>query len=153
MNAETISKLVNEERAVGLRYNPLLSRSAQAKADNMVCQGFFEHSYPNGSRFSADIDNSGYRYSYAGENLAIAYESEEELVDAWMKSEPHMRNILDNRFSEYGIGIAEKPNGTVLVAMHFAEPALPPAVPVVSTCIFILSMFMLIVLKSRHGRP
>ena len=41
-----------------------------------------------------------------GENLATGQQTPEEVVDAWMKSPPHRRALLNPKFTETGFGMA-----------------------------------------------
>jgi len=43
----------------------------------------------------------------AGENLAINFIDSRDAIDAWMNSPDHKANILNNNFSEIGVGTAQ----------------------------------------------
>ena len=45
-----------------------------------------------------------------------------EVMDHWLKSESHRKNILDKRFSEIGIGIAPSEKGILYYAQVFGTP-------------------------------
>src|SRR5665647_1797248 len=53
-----------------LSIDPLLSRAAQAKADDMVAANYWSHTSPDGKTPWTFIAASGYSYQRAGENLA-----------------------------------------------------------------------------------
>lgn len=89
-----------------VKINPLLSEAAQLKADDMVRNNYFAHTSPEGITSWYWFKKVGYEYIYAGENLAINFFESKEVVDAWMKSPTHRENILDKKFTELGIGIA-----------------------------------------------
>ncbi len=113
----TILCLVNEERAAaGVRaVTPNLSlRNAAARhSAEMVSQGYFSHTSPNGVGFIDRILDAGYtrgsRSWVVGENLVWGsgeLSSAGGLVQAWMDSPPHRGNLLRARFRELGIAVA-----------------------------------------------
>jgi uncharacterized protein YkwD len=106
--------LINEERAnsgVGpVRLNAKLAQAASRHSNDMVSQGFFSHTSPNGSSFISRITSTGYmkgaRSWLVGENLAWgagSLSTPANLVDAWMDSPPHRDNLLRGRFREIGL--------------------------------------------------
>ncbi len=103
--------LVNHERQThglpALKPHPLLTQAAQKKAEDMMAGGYFEHDSPDGREFFLWIDETGYRYSIAGENLAANMNtiSAEKMVESWMGSTLHRENILSPRYSETGMGV------------------------------------------------
>ena len=103
--------LTNETRqgsgTYGLIQNDLLTAAAQAKADDMAKKGYFSHVSPDGSPFWSWIQQAGYSYTYAGENLAINFSDSEDVIEAWLESPSHRANVLSNKFTEVGIAVAE----------------------------------------------
>src|SRR3989344_4361887 len=53
----------------GLTEDPLLTKAAQMKAEDMAAKGDFAHVSPEGKTPWYWLDQMGYQYSYAGENL------------------------------------------------------------------------------------
>ncbi len=124
-----ILSLTNDERArqnVGsLSQDSLLDRSAQAKAEDMAAKGYFSHESPDGTTPWAWIDETGYEYQYAGENLAVRFVDSKDVVTAWMASPTHKANLLKASYSEIGIGIAQgmyQGQPATFVVQHFAKP-------------------------------
>lgn len=127
--------LTNESRGVNhagqLSVNPLLERAAEMKAEDMAARGYFSHDTPDGLAPWYWLEEVGYSFSYAGENLAVNFVDSEDVVDAWMKSLSHKENILNKHFTEIGIGIAKgKYEGreTFFVAQFFGRPSKPGVV-------------------------
>jgi len=127
---EKVFKQTNQERqkeGLGvLKYNPDLSISAQAKANDMFSKGYWAHTSPDGTSpwdFFKQID---YKYSYAGENLAKDFYDTESLMKAWIKSPTHRENVVNTNYQEIGIGVVNGTlNGykTTIVVQHFGTPA------------------------------
>lgn len=107
---QTIADLTNTNRLnynlSPLQVNPLLSKAAEMKAEDMVQKGYFDHVSLDNITPWDWLNKVGYRYIYAGENLAINYTDSEEVVQAWLNSESHRENILNKNFTEVGVGIA-----------------------------------------------
>jgi hypothetical protein len=95
-----------QENILPLRENPLLSKAAQAKAEDMLANGYFAHNSPQGKTPWDFINLAGYSYITAGENLAVNFTEAESIGDAWMNSPSHRANILNKNYEEIGVGIA-----------------------------------------------
>jgi hypothetical protein len=90
-----------------LRVDPLLTKAAQKKADDMASKGYFAHTSPEGITPWYWFDFVDYNYRYAGENLAVNFSEAYEVDEAWMKSPKHRDNIVNEKFEEVGIATAE----------------------------------------------
>jgi len=77
-----------------LRFDEVLSKAAAAKADDMVKNGYFAHTSPQGTTPWYFFEKEGYQYRYAGENLAIHFTDAAGEETAWMAREKHRENIL-----------------------------------------------------------
>lgn len=106
---ETIARvveLVNKERAAAgvapLSYNASLQPAADVRVKEIV--ELFSHTRPDGTACFTAIKEIGIRYSYAGENIAVGQRSAEEVMEAWMNSEGHRKNILDSNFTQIAVG-------------------------------------------------
>lgn len=102
-----IADLVNQERAktgvAALAYNAKLEASACAKADDMISRQYWAHTAPDGTHWRKFMDDAGYRYYRAGENLAYGQESNADVVTDWVGSATHMKNIQDPSYTEQGM--------------------------------------------------
>ncbi|WP_060651039.1 CAP domain-containing protein [Rhodococcus pyridinivorans] len=101
-----LEALVNQERTSkglsALETSSQLRNSACGKADHLLQHDYFAHVAPNGTTPWSFIDQAGYQYTLAGENLAEHYPDNYEFVQAWMNSPSHRANVL-GEFSEQGI--------------------------------------------------
>lgn len=127
--------LTNDERAdnnaAPLRRSATLDAAAKLKAQHMAQNEYFAHYAPDGTTPWHWFDEAGYVYAHAGENLAIHFTDSAEVVEAWMNSPTHRKNIVDQKFSEIGVGTARgeyEGYKTVYVVQLFGTPAVPPAV-------------------------
>jgi uncharacterized protein YkwD len=110
--------LMNAERAARglgrLQAEPLLGRAAASYARQMVRGRFFDHTSPGGSTMMARIRGTSYLRDVSswslGENLAWGsgrLATPRATVRAWMHSADHRANLLDRRFADVGVGVAE----------------------------------------------
>lgn len=128
LSEATLLKMVNDERAkVGakpLTIDPILKKSAQYKAEDLVARDYFEHADPvtgknNGIRWAYD---NGASCSYIGENLVDV--SKATLVDdlnklamlSWLDSPSHKKAMLHTRYDTTGFGIKND-----VVVQHFCD--------------------------------
>lgn len=107
-----ITDLFNEindkrtENGLGmLHLDEELSTAARAKALDMFSKGYWAHFAPDGTTPWFFIEKVGYKYKYAGENLAKDFADSSQVVMAWMNSETHKKNILDQRFKDVGLAV------------------------------------------------
>lgn len=113
-----------------LKLDPNLAKGAQMKAEDMATRGYFAHESPEGIMPWYWFDQVDYNFVYAGENLAINFIDSREVTDAWLASPTHRANILNNHFTEVGIGIAEglyEGRSAFFVVQFFGRP-MPVAV-------------------------
>ncbi len=107
-----------------LQLNKDLTKAAQAKADDMIHRGYWNHVTPDGKQPWSFITATGYQYEAAGENLAYGFGTSDQVITAWMNSPEHRQNVLDADYQDIGFGIANSVNfqgngpTTVVVAMY-----------------------------------
>jgi uncharacterized protein YkwD len=95
-----------------LKENAKLRKAAASHSADMVGEGFFDHTSPDGDSFVDRILGAGYAKRSdgwtLGENLAWGtgdLSSAKGVMDAWMNSAGHKANILKKAYKEVGIGI------------------------------------------------
>lgn len=113
-----------EEGVSPLTINPQLSQIAAAKAADMFARDYWAHNAPDGTTPWVFFQNVGYRYIYAGENLAKDFNDSKGVVDAWMASSSHRENMLSAKYDEVGFAVVNgKLNGqeTTLVVEELGK--------------------------------
>jgi uncharacterized protein YkwD len=120
-----IFQLTNEAR----RHNHLppldldngLTRKAREKSDDMLVKKYFSHTSPEGKTIKERMQEEkpavfrtisrvgeniymGARFDYSGDIKSQA----RLIVDGWMTSPGHRRNILDPTYTHLGVGVAAK---------------------------------------------
>jgi uncharacterized protein YkwD len=108
-----------------LTVSELLNKSAQMKADDMAARSYFSHNGPLGERPWSWLNRNSYKYSYAGENLAVGFSSSSEVIKAWGESKIHKANLLNKNYTEIGVGVARgmyDGKETTFIVQFFAKP-------------------------------
>jgi len=123
---ENIIELTNNERTkkglVPLKENKLLSEAARQKASDMFAFNYWAHVSPSGRTPWTFFNDVGYKYQYAGENLARDFRDSESVVSAWMNSPSHKENIINPKYEEIGIAVVDgslQGVETTLVVQYF----------------------------------
>jgi uncharacterized YkwD family protein len=111
---QQVVDLTNQERAKNglpaLKVDQELSKVAREKSSDMQRNNYFSHTSPTyGSPFDM-MKQFGITYKAAGENIAKGQRSPEEVVNAWMNSEGHRKNILSANFTHIGVGYVAEGN-------------------------------------------
>ncbi|KAA0562584.1 sporulation protein [Bacillus sp. CH30_1T] len=111
---QKVVELTNQERAKqglpALKVDTELSKVAREKSRDMQANNYFSHDSPTyGSPFDM-MKQFGIEYSSAGENIAMGQPTPEEVVQAWMDSDGHRKNILSSNYTHIGVGHVENGN-------------------------------------------
>ncbi|MDO8576348.1 MAG: CAP domain-containing protein [bacterium] len=105
-----LTDLTNNDRAAAghraLVHDPLLAQAAQKKAEDMAAKGYFAHISPEGKSPWYWLDAVGYKYTYAGENLAVDFTDSMDVEKGWMNSPAHRANIVKPEYTQIGVGTA-----------------------------------------------
>lgn len=121
IDVNQIQQLLNEERSSHnlspLTSNGTLTDAALLKAEDMHEKNYFSHESPDGRMPWDYIDATTYPYEYAGENLAVDYDSPTEVVSAWLESTAHRDNILNSNFNHLGLATTTIDGRTAIVLL------------------------------------
>ncbi len=125
---EKLLELTNKKREESglnmLKLNSQLSQAATQKANYMFLHNFWAHTAPDGTTPWVFINESGYVYALAGENLAKNFSNSDGVTEAWMNSPSHRENILREQYEDIGFAVVNgKLNGeeTTLVVQMFGK--------------------------------
>lgn len=136
-----VIRLTNVQRAAnglsGVTENSVLDSAALAKGNDMLAKGYWAHFAPDGTSPWSFFLSFGYKYKYAGENLARDFSNANDAVNAWMNSPSHRENVLNPNYKDIGIGVVEgKLSGvdTTIIVQFFGSPlGGAPSIPVAQT--------------------
>lgn len=119
-----VLNLVNEERAkynvAPLKWDDSLAALAESHCEDMIDRNFFAHNTPDGKTPFDRMKAAGISYSSAGENIAAGQSSPQNVMDSWMNSPGHRKNILNPDFEYIGVGLARGGSYGIYWAQEFA---------------------------------
>ncbi|KAI8057778.1 CAP domain-containing protein [Syncephalis plumigaleata] len=102
--------LVNKERVnrglPPLGPNAALDRAAQRHSDDQAKFKFMEHDGTDGSNPGTRIEEAGYKWEAYRENIAFGQKDEHEVMEEWMNSSGHRKNILYAKVIHLGSAVA-----------------------------------------------
>lgn len=111
INTDEVIRLTNEKRKANgqapVVKNDLLSAAAAEKGKYMIDHDFWAHVAPDGTEPWFFFQKAGYKYRFAGENLARDFTNADSAVEAWMASPSHKENMLSDRYSDIGVAVVE----------------------------------------------
>ena len=102
---EILAQIRRQNGLPALSPDAKLERAASEQAAYMARSGRMEHRTGWGRDFAARMKAHGIKGA-AAENIAAGRWEPGELIGVWMASPPHRRNMLDQRFSRFGLGSA-----------------------------------------------
>ena len=116
VNKQLVLELVNKIRMSGVQcgdtyyypvppvqWNVQLEAAAFEHSKDMFQNKYFSHQANDGTKGGARIEAEGYWWSTYGENLGLGYANEKQVVEAWLKSPGHCKNIMNKSFKEMGV--------------------------------------------------
>jgi len=134
ISSEQLLLFTNQKRQENalppLSLNQQLSNAASGKANDMFAQNYWAHNSPDGKTPWVFIKGAGYNYIYAGENLARGFTNAQDVINAWMASPEHRKNMLSSNYQSVGYAVETgKLNGedTVLVVEMLGSTAFAAA--------------------------
>jgi uncharacterized protein YkwD len=112
-----VIQLVNQARSQGrvcgnqrfgaaspLSANASLTRAAQVHTQDMAARRQIGHTGSNGSSVGDRARQAGYEWRRIAENVAAGQRSASAVVQSWLNSPGHCRNIMNPDYREIGVG-------------------------------------------------
>jgi len=96
-----------------------LAMAAYLHSEDMALNDFFSHTGSDGSSPGQRISRQGYPWWTYGENIAVGYPTVASVIQGWLGSEGHCRNLMDPAFTEIGAGYAVGPFGGSPAAFYW----------------------------------
>ncbi len=119
VNKVLMLRMVNELRAKGchcgdayqapappLVWSDKLEQAAQLHSNDMLKKNYFSHIEADGSNAGQRIENAGYKWKAYGENIGMGYTDEKQVLDGWIKSTEHCKNLMNKKYTEMGVARA-----------------------------------------------
>lgn len=87
-----------------IRWNCLVEKAAQIHSDDMASKNFFDHTGSDGSSAGDRITRVGYNWRGWGENIAAGQPDVASVMQGWLESPGHCKNIMGASHKEFGLG-------------------------------------------------
>jgi len=139
ISVEEVIRLTNEKRVAAglapLELNGDLTAAAKAKGADMIARDYWAHVAPDGTEPWKFFKDVGYKYRYAGENLARDFSDASSAVSAWIASPSHKENLMSPKYKEIGVAVVEgdlSGSDTTIIVQLFGSKLADsvPAVPI-----------------------
>lgn len=96
-----------------LDFNRDLTYIARTKSRDMAVKGYFAHTEPDGDSHTDRLEDYGYEWETAAENLVRVHVTPDRpisfiadrMVHSWMASPPHRQEILHRNYNIEGVGV------------------------------------------------
>lgn len=117
---DILRRLRENEGLSALAADATLEKAASEQARLMAARGKMEHTTGRGDDFVSRVRRNGVEGA-AAENIARGNFEMERLFLAWMNSRGHRRNMLDERFTRFGLASAQAKTGERYWALVLAK--------------------------------
>jgi len=121
---DQILQLMNAKRVEAglqpLTLDNTLLQVARYKSDHMIQYNYFDHTNPDGTKWTDWLQTIGYKYTTAGENIAYNTYDAVELFNQWWNSPGHRANMMNSSYTKVGIGVVQG-NGEFMGTQEFSN--------------------------------
>jgi uncharacterized protein YkwD len=96
-----------------LERNVVLDRAARAQSAGMALAKYFDHQSSLDSSHPADrVSATDYPWHMVGENIAAGQPTPAVVVDAWLRSPGHCKNIMNPDYTQIGLSFVQRPSSS-----------------------------------------
>ncbi len=121
---QKILELMNQKRVEAglqpLTLDNTLVEVARYKSNDMIQNNFFDHTNPDGTKWTNWLHTLGYDYTSSGENIAYNTSDAVELFNQWWNSPGHRANMMNSAYNKVGIGVIYG-NGKYMGTQEFSN--------------------------------
>lgn len=122
-------EMINKKRAEfgleALNWSDEVAKLARSHSEEMAKNRFFSHSGLNGKLIDERADEIRLgKWRAIGENIAFNRGFQNPVgmvIEKWLQSESHRKNLLNSRWKETGLGIAKADDGTYYFTQVFLQ--------------------------------
>ena len=106
INKAEITATINEARQTEsippVTWDAIMQSAAEMQSAHMAETGWYEHTWEDGTSLLTRMNSLGFRGN-AAENIAWNFDSQQRVIEAWMGSECHRYNIMNPKFTDFGM--------------------------------------------------
>ena len=85
-----------------LKWNPILERTAQAHANDMAQNNYFQHNSKDGRTSHDRMQQAGYTMQNR------LFMTADQVIESWLSSPEHCKNLMTPELTEVGMAVASK---------------------------------------------
>ncbi len=126
---QRILQLVNQERSSNgldpVRLSQYIDQASDLHSKNMAARDFFAHTDPQTGTNPSDRARAAGYDAGVSENIGAGYRTPEDVVQGWMTSDGHRRNILSDGHTHMGVGYQVSGDGTPYWTQKFGSGSNP----------------------------
>ena len=93
-----------------VKWNTKLQTAAEIHSIDMTTHNFFNHTGSDGSSVSTRADTQEYEWRAIGENIAAGQLTAQEVVEGWLGSDGHCRNLMNSHYTEIAVACVADEN-------------------------------------------
>jgi uncharacterized protein YkwD len=93
-----------------LIWNSKLESAAEAHSLDMSDHNFFSHTGSDGSDVAMRAQAQSYEWRAIGENIAAGQNTAEEVIEGWLESPGHCRNLMNENYTEVAVACVQNVN-------------------------------------------
>jgi uncharacterized protein YkwD len=109
-----VVRITNDEREAAecgeVRIDERLRAAARGHSQDMAANDYFDHTGLDGRSPFDRMRDAGYP-DPTGENIAVGYRTPADVMNGWMNSDGHRRNLLTCEHQAIGVGLAYSDDG------------------------------------------
>ena len=119
-----ILQLMNQKRSEAglqlLTMDNTLLQVARYKSNHMIQYNYFDHTTPQGEKWTTWLKAIDYRYTTTGENIAYNTYNAVDLFNQWWNSSGHRANMMNASYTKVGVGVING-NGKYMGTQEFSN--------------------------------
>ena len=121
LEINAIMKMINDERTNGtgcgatdnsplekLTWSDDLAKAALDHSNDMQINDYFSHTSEDGREFRDRVRETNFKGRAIGENIALGYSSESAVIQVWMESDGHCKNIMNSNATLIGVARSDE---------------------------------------------
>lgn len=89
-----------------LAWDERLEQAARLHAEDMMKNDFFSHTDSKGTAPAERVTNAGFEWRMVGENIAKGELDEVEVIQGWLNSPNHCKNIMEPGFTHVAVAVS-----------------------------------------------
>ncbi len=93
--------------APALNYQCDLNTAAERHSQDMATNNFHSHTGSDGLKLKDRVNATDYDWSTIGENIAAGQRTVTDVMEGWLESEGHCKNIMNDQFEHFGVSRAD----------------------------------------------